>query len=112
MNREHIHCHPQPHRILNNSYLECTLLQDPWEQSNNLHIYVTMDTWESTYVNDCGPHLLAAKSAKSKYNSDNPSYTMAMRGPFQAEYYEAMEIELKTLSQVMKCWDLIPCTPT
>jgi hypothetical protein len=52
--------------------------------------YVTMDTWESDFINDCDPRLLSAKSTTSKYNNDNPSYKMAMHGPFQAEYYEAM----------------------
>ncbi len=34
-----------------------------------------------------------------------------MHGPFQAEYYEAMQIELKTLAEIMKCWGLVPRTP-
>jgi hypothetical protein len=33
MNQGHICCQPQPHCILKSSLLECTLLQEPWEQS-------------------------------------------------------------------------------
>jgi hypothetical protein len=55
MNQGHICCQSQPHCILKNSLLECTLFQYPWEQSNDLQRYVIMDTWESNHINDCDP---------------------------------------------------------
>ncbi len=70
-----------------------------------------MDTWESNYINDCDPCLLTAKSTTPQYNNDNPSYKMAIHGPFQAEYHEPMQIKSKTLAEIMKCWDWVPCTP-
>jgi hypothetical protein len=36
---------------------------------------------------------------------------MAMRGPFQGEFYDAMQVELATLSTDFKCWDLVPRLP-
>ena len=48
---------------------------------------------------------------KSKYNDDNPSYDMAMRGPFQSEFYHAMREELHTLQNIFNCWTLVTRTP-
>ena len=70
-----------------------------------------MDSWDPKQMNDCDPRLLAVKSSKSKYNEDNPSYDTAIRGPFQAEYWKAMQVELTTLVNDFKCWDLVPRTP-
>ena len=50
-------------------------------------------------------------AASSPYNEDNPSYEMAMRGPFQGEFYKAMETELETISNDFHCWDLAPLLP-
>ncbi len=61
-------------------------------------------------MNDSDPHLLAIKTAKSKYNKDNPSFESAACGPFQAEYWKAMQVELDTLETDIKCWDLVPQT--
>jgi hypothetical protein len=57
------------------------------------------------------PGLLAAKASKSKFIDDNPYFETAIRGPFQAEYWKAMQVELNTLVKDFYCWGLIPCTP-
>ncbi len=43
-NQGHIYYQPQPHHIIKSFLLKCTLLQDPWEQSNDLQCYVIIDT--------------------------------------------------------------------
>ena len=55
--------------------------------------------------------MLAARSASSKYNTDNPSFDTATHGPFQAQFWKAMYDELTTLIQEFDCWDYVPCTP-
>ena len=110
-NQGHITVQPQPQRISKCTLLDCTLLQDPWVNPTDLYGCVSMDSWDPTQVNDCDPRLLAVKSSKSKYNEDNPSYDTAIRGPFQAEYWKAMQVELTTLVNDFKCWDLVPRTP-
>ncbi len=70
-----------------------------------------MDSWDPMQIFDCNPCLLAAKASKSKYNYDNPSFETAIRGPFQAEYWKSMQVELGTLVKDFYCWDLVPCTP-
>jgi hypothetical protein len=57
------------------------------------------------------PQLLAARSSASKHNEDNPSWDTATKGPFQAEFWQAMHVELNTLTNEFKCWDLVPCLP-
>jgi hypothetical protein len=81
---------------INKGFLtKCYLLQDPWFEdptcltslSNNL----TLDSWESdrpTFID---------RTKTSKYNDDNPSFDTAMRGPFQAKFWQAMQVELNTL---------------
>ena len=51
--------------------------------------------------------MLAACSASSKYNKDNPSFDTATRGPFQAQFWKAMYDELTTLIQEFDCWDYV-----
>ncbi len=51
---------------------------------------------------------LYVATPRSKYNDDNPSFDMAMRGPFQGEYYKTMRTELNTMATEFKCWDLVP----
>ena len=51
--------------------------------------------------------ILAAKATKSRYNEDNPNWNMATQGPFQTEYWKAMEVELDTLVNEMKSWVLV-----
>ncbi len=36
---------------------------------------------------------------------------MAVNGPFQGEFYEAMRTELTTIADDFKCWDLVPRLP-
>jgi hypothetical protein len=94
------------------------LLQEPWfadptcldAVSHNL----TLDSWASSglYFNDISnPRLLAACSASSKYNKDNPSFDTATRGPFQAQFWKAMYDELTPLVCKFDCWDYVPHTP-
>jgi hypothetical protein len=80
------------------------------------HIYsnVILGSWESNEVNIMeitDPRLLAACSSTSKHNKDNPSWNTATKGPFQAEFWKAMGVELNTLTNDFKCWDLVPCLP-
>ncbi len=60
------------------------------------------------------PRILAtyiSSTTKSKYNEDNPLYDMATKGPFQGEFYEAMRVELGTIADDFKCWNLSPKLP-
>ncbi len=74
-----------------------------------------MDSWESdqpTIAKVIGPRLLAAHTSKSKYNEDNPSWDTATKGPFQAEFWQAMRTELKTLTtKGFDCWEIVRWTP-
>jgi hypothetical protein len=77
-------------KISKASLVECYLLQDDWTSDKNhlqgLDSNIILDSWESngepTIVEVIDPHLLAACTASSKYNKDNPSYDTATRGPF------------------------------
>ncbi len=101
---------------MNKGFLaECYLLQERWFEdptclaslSNNL----TLDSWESenpTFINITDPRILAARTKTSKYNKDNPSFDAATRGPFQAEFWQAMRVELNTLEKEFNCWVLVP----
>ena len=106
---------PFPHRLTKSSLLECSLLQDAWTHDYHRFQHLHMDSECRQLVdNICDPRVLecyVTSSKTSKYNDDNPSYDMAMRGPFQAEYYEAMRLELTTLASEFKCWDLVPRQP-
>ncbi len=71
-----------------------------------------MDSWTPAQMNeDSDPHLLVIKTLKFKYNKDNLSFESAVCGPFQREYWKAMQVELDTLETNFKCWDLVPQTP-
>ncbi len=102
---------PQPQQILKSTLFECSFIQDPWDNYNDLYGCIAMDSWDSTQMNDSDPCLLAIKTSKSKYNKDNLSFESAVCGPFQAEYWKAMEVELDMLKTDFKCWDLVPRTP-
>ena len=52
--------------------------------------------------------MLKARIKKSKYNEDNPSFDTATRGPFQAQFWQAMRIEFKTLTKEFECWEYVP----
>jgi len=94
------------------------LLQETWfadpaclyTMSDNLNLD-SWDSGESHYFNNIlDPRLLAACSASSKYNEDNPSIDTATRGPFQAQFWKAMHDELTTLTQEFDCWEYVPRT--
>ncbi len=74
-----------------------------------------LDSWEPngehTISEVVDPRLLAAKSASSKYNDDNPLYETATRGLFQKEFWQAMRVELDTLTKDFDCWSLVNKTP-
>jgi hypothetical protein len=44
-------------------------------------------------------------------HTNNSSWDTATKGPFQAEFWQAMRVELNTLVNKFKCWDLVPCLP-
>jgi hypothetical protein len=93
---------------------ECYLLQDAWfdnpicisEQLDHLK----MDTRDKDgiYFNDIvDPRILMARKS-TKVNEGNPSVDTATRGPFQAEFRQAMQVELHTLIKEFDCWDYVP----
>jgi hypothetical protein len=109
--------HPQ--KRLHKSFLaECYLLQDCWaddpECLHQIYSNVILDSWESddNYITDIpDPRLLAVHSSASKYNEYNPSWDTATKGQFQAEFWQAMRVELNTLVNNFKCRDLLPRLP-
>ena len=108
-----------PHQKLQQCFLaECYLLQEPRftnptcldAVSHNL----TLDSWASAehYFNNISDaQLLAACSASSKYNKDNPSFDTVTCGPFQAQFWKAMYNKLTTLIQEFNSWDYVSHTP-
>ncbi len=106
-------------KISKASLLECYLPQDDWTSDNNylhsLDSNIVLNLWESngepTILEVIDPHLLAARTVSLNYNEDNPSYDTATRGPFQAEFWQAMRVKLKTLTKDFDCWSLVPQTP-
>jgi hypothetical protein len=50
------------------------------------------------------PRILEARSS-TKVNKDNPSFDTATRGPFQAEFWQVMRVELHTLIKEFDCWN-------
>jgi hypothetical protein len=60
-NQGHITVQPQPQQILKSTLLEGTLLQDLWDDYNDLKGSITMDSWDPSQMNDPDPHLLAIK---------------------------------------------------
>jgi hypothetical protein len=73
--------------------------------------HLILDTWELdayyfNYVSD--PRLLAAQAKASKHNEDNPFFDTATRGPFWAQFWQAMRMELHALVNEFDCWDYIP----
>ena len=104
-------------KISKASHVECYLLQHDWTDDylSGLEANKILDSWESNEEHMISevvnPRLLAAKSVSSKYNDDNPSYDTATRGPFQAEFWQAMRVELKTQTKDFDCWSLVDRTP-
>jgi hypothetical protein len=118
-NRAQVQTNYHPKQRVHKSFLaECYLLQDSWVNDPGYlyHIYsnVILDSWESNevYIAEITDlRLLAARSSASKHNKDNPSWDTATKGPFQAEFWEAMRVEFNTLMNEFKCWDLVPRLP-
>ncbi len=106
--------HPQQ-KLLYNFLAECYLLQDSWFHDPTclamMSEHLILDTWEwdAYYFNDVpDSRLLAAQAKASKYNEDNPSFDTATRGPFQAQFWQAMRMELRALINEFDCWDYVP----
>ena len=107
------------HKLQKGYLAECYLLQDSWFEDptcvSELSDHIRMDPWDGSdniYFNDIvDPRILAARmvpTKKSKYNDDNLSFDTATRGPFQAEFWQAMRVELNTLINEFDCWDYVP----
>lgn len=109
------HTQPLPQKLLKSDLLDCYLLQTNWKYDRSRHCHHQLDLDSTLYVDDISdPRVLETyvNTAKtSKYNDDNPSFDMAMNGPFQGEYYDAMRTELETIADDFKCWDLVPRLP-
>ncbi len=73
--------------------LEIHLLRDT---STPVHQRSVNDLWDDSneiYFNEIeDPRILEARKTTktSKYNDDNPSFDTATRGPFQAEFWQAI----------------------
>jgi hypothetical protein len=46
-------------------------------------------------------------SSASIYNEDNPSWDAVTKGLFEAEYWQATHVELNTLVNKLRFWDLV-----
>ncbi len=80
-----------PQKINKCTLLKRIFLQHEWTYQHNFHSYLLVNLDDKLHVdNIADPHVLKAHLASSKYNKDNPFFDMAMKGPFQAEYWEAM----------------------
>jgi hypothetical protein len=95
---------------------ECYLLQQQWLTNDTQHYphhHLALDNGlDVDIVSD--PRVLETyinTAHSSKYDDDNPSFDMAVNGPFQGEFYEAMRTELSTIVNDFKCWDLVPRLP-
>jgi len=88
-------------------------VDDP-ECLHQIYSNVILDSWESDeiYITDIpDPRLLTVCSSASKYNEDNLSWDTATKGLFQAEFWQAMCVEMNTLVNKFRCWDLVPRLP-
>ena len=87
------------------------IMQDQWDDVRDLDIcgFLARDYWHPNLVDYADPRLLQAKA--SKYNEDNPSWEMAMNGPFADNFWKAAQVELDTLENDMKTWDYVKRTP-
>ena len=118
-NCSNVQANYHPQQRVNKSFLaECYLLQDPWfddpKRLYHLYLNIIIDTWDTDeiYISEVAdPCILAAQSSATKYNEDNPTWDTATIGPFQAEFWQAMHVELNTLINEFKCWDLVERLP-
>ena len=87
------------------------IMQDQWDDVRDLDIcgFLARDYWHPNLVDYADPRLLQAKAFK--YNEDNPSWEMAMNGPFADNFWKAAQVELDTLENDMKTWDYVKRTP-
>ena len=107
-----------PTTKVSKAYLsEVAYLRDTWE---DLRIHLSegnidytdlaeIDYWQDDEddgleLNFLSPHVLAAKTQKR--DEDNPTWSMAMNGPFAEEYYAACRTELDTLQKI-EAWDIV-----
>jgi hypothetical protein len=63
------------------------------------------DDLEAFTITDIQPHVLEANVASN--DADNPSWNQAINGPFQDKWWEAMGIEIDTLENDLKAWELV-----
>ena len=63
------------------------------------------DDIEAFTITNVQPHVLNAHAASN--NSDAPTWTQALQGPFQDKWWEAMEAELNTLENDLHAWELV-----
>ena len=84
---------------------------------SSLMNHLCLDTWENhdglyfTEITD--PRILEARSLQSptSHTSDDaPSFDSAIRGPFQSQWWQAMQDELETIMTKFECWDYVPRT--
>ena len=74
---------PPPQRLTKHALLERALFQRPWKYEHKLHAYLQLALDEPLHIdNVTDPRIVEAHVVSSKYNDDNPSYNMAMNGPF------------------------------
>ena len=107
-----LHSYHPSHR-LDKAFLSTTpILTDGWSCqpafSPIFYTHFNHDPWDSSLVHTISPWALAA--CTSKYTDDSPSWNMAVNGPFQEEFHQAMEVELNTLENEMESWELVPRT--
>ncbi len=99
------------------SFTEVALLQDDWNDVASsipfggaaFSAYFQPDLSDEVGalpITDVQPHILKAKASKSA--ADNPSYKQAMNSPEADRWFEAMEVEMKTLEDDFKAWELVP----
>eukprot|EP00956_Cyclotella_meneghiniana_P031963 scaffold85834_cov44-Cyclotella_meneghiniana.AAC.4 len=81
---------------------ELALLSEEWDDPD------LSDELGSYTITDMQPHILQAKA--NKHDADNPTYTQAMNSPNADKWYEAAQIELKTLEDI-NAWSLVKREP-
>ena len=102
------------------SVTEVALLQDDWNDVASsvpfggaaFSAYFQPDLSDEVgalTITDVHPHILKAKASKSA--ADNPSYKQAMNSPEADRWFEVMEVEMKTLEEDFKAWELVPREP-
>lgn len=102
--------------IMKSHLSELALLQSDWDDlgsqvqkgfSNDFSAYFHQDLSDELgayTITDVQPHLL---KAKLEADPDNPTYTQAMQGPHQLEWWKAMGDEMETLEGQLDAWSLV-----